>query len=87
MSRNYQEGEIFEEDGLLWKIVTMRPVGRYSKAAFDSTRHEPFCAICLKLQKDTIISELICSHNFHYECLQEWSRQKNTCPICRRNVV
>lgn len=25
-----------------------------------------------------------CSHIFHFDCLQKWSQQKNTCPLCKQ---
>lgn len=26
-------------------------------------------------------------HEFHQKCIDEWMRQNNTCPICRRSLI
>ncbi len=42
------------------------------------------CAIC----QDTLEYglELICKHCYHEDCIKEWFKQQNTCPICRAKV-
>ena len=49
------------------------------------------CSICLsditteeQINKNQeIIKQLNCGHNFHTECINEWTKLNNTCPICR----
>jgi len=49
------------------------------------------CIICLEELRDDIVV-LSCKHSemYHYKCLQEWIKQKNTtnkiCTICEDNV-
>ena len=43
---------------------------------------EEFCAICL----DEILTDglkLMCGHKFHRDCILEWAKKNNNCPICR----
>ena len=45
------------------------------------------CTICqfnYEVEEEYII--LPCLHRFHFECVAEWFKRKNTCPICKRKV-
>ena len=45
------------------------------------------CTICLEdIPKDTEIYKLKCKHNFHSECLENWLKEKLSCPICRKKI-
>jgi hypothetical protein len=41
------------------------------------------CPICLD-QNDKLWVTTKCNHRFHGDCLNEWLRISETCPICRR---
>ena len=45
------------------------------------------CSICQEkfgfLDK---ICELPCGHRFHQDCVNNWFKQKTTCPLCRYNI-
>jgi len=43
------------------------------------------CAICLEITGDMIIA-LSCGHHFHQQCIVDWYRIKNSCPICRSSI-
>ena len=46
------------------------------------------CSICLEnYKKDDMIIILACNHNFHESCLKEWSKNNNSCPHCRENII
>lgn len=52
-------------------------------------QHDSPCAICLDAvcigQSIHILP--LCGHSFHVACMRPWlSRQKNTCPTCRRPI-
>jgi hypothetical protein len=41
------------------------------------------CVICMDNYKlDQIICELPCKHIYHSECIIQWMKCKNTCPLC-----
>lgn len=42
------------------------------------------CSGCFK--KKNLISKLPCDHFFHEKCIDEWSREKLTCPECRSDM-
>ena len=46
------------------------------------------CRICLDdlCSREHNKMELECGHSFHKDCLEEWRRENNTCPICRTEV-
>jgi len=44
------------------------------------------CSICLcDFEEDSLVTVLPCDvrHYFHAECIQSWSEQQNTCPLCK----
>jgi hypothetical protein len=45
------------------------------------------CSICLNETKDNIIRRLICSHDFHINCIETWLSNNTSCPICRYNLM
>ena len=45
------------------------------------------CSICMDaVQPGTEVTVLPCKHWFHYNCIEMWLNQHNTCPNCRRSV-
>ncbi|TFK97648.1 hypothetical protein BDV98DRAFT_483916, partial [Pterulicium gracile] len=46
------------------------------------------CPICLDdySPEDTVMKLPDCSHWLHKDCLQQWLKGAQTCPICRRRV-
>lgn len=45
---------------------------------------EPNCAICLGKIEDKAVTDR-CFHSFCKTCLQEWSKVKPECPVCRQS--
>eukprot|EP00300_Choanocystis_sp_HF-7_P010701 c17097_g1_i1.p2 GENE.c17097_g1_i1~~c17097_g1_i1.p2 ORF type:complete len:123 (+),score=26.17 c17097_g1_i1:302-670(+) len=41
---------------------------------------ETECVVCLDGKVDVVLP---CGHAFCHECMAEWTRQANTCPLCR----
>lgn len=42
------------------------------------------CSICQeKFNPDDNCSVLTCQHVFHHSCIDEWSKYKQQCPLCR----
>mmetsp|Transcript_60422 Transcript_60422/g.148271 ORF Transcript_60422/g.148271 Transcript_60422/m.148271 type:complete len:864 (+) Transcript_60422:188-2779(+) len=48
-----------------------------------ATTSETCCTICLlNLEDGDRVGDLSCGHVFHVECLKQWSKRKNSCPLC-----
>jgi hypothetical protein len=46
------------------------------------------CAICLdRLAQGDVVGDIPCEHVFHKDCLKDWLRKKNRCPLCQRDGV
>jgi hypothetical protein len=44
------------------------------------------CCICMDKNTNPWVS-ISCGHKFHRECIMQWNRHNNTCPICRAIVI
>ena len=45
------------------------------------------CSICLNnVSNTTKTTKTICGHYFHSDCLNQWCKSNNTCPICRKEI-
>jgi hypothetical protein len=46
------------------------------------------CSVCLNtLEEGEQIRELSCEHLYHKECIDPWlTGEKNTCPVCRKEI-
>ncbi|PWY89530.1 hypothetical protein BO94DRAFT_594138 [Aspergillus sclerotioniger CBS 115572] len=45
------------------------------------------CSICMDtVELGTEVTMLPCKHWFHYNCIELWLNQHNTCPHCRRSI-
>lgn len=46
------------------------------------------CSICLEdfTLKEKVIN-LACNHFYHENCIKEWFKKQNTCPLCQQLVV
>ncbi|KAI5420409.1 hypothetical protein KIW84_044268 [Lathyrus oleraceus] len=54
----------------------------------STTDAESICCICLVHLSNGSSTpiRLLCSHDFHTDCIQKWINIKKTCPLCRANV-
>jgi hypothetical protein len=55
---------------------------------YDS-RRETECAICLEeFKRNDIIKEFYkCRHIFHKDCLKNWLKRSNACPLCKHDLT
>ena len=55
---------------------------------YDS-RRETECAICLEeFKRNDIIKEFYkCKHIFHKDCLKNWLKRSNVCPLCKHDLT
>ena len=47
------------------------------------------CSICLEpIEENKEVKKLInCNHYFHKSCINTWSYNNNTCPLCRKHII
>ena len=45
------------------------------------------CPICFDKIGSKDGCALPCAHSFHQHCIQHWLQEKNTCPVCRTNII
>lgn len=45
------------------------------------------CCVCMTdFENDDEIRDCPCSHVYHVGCIDEWFKQKPTCPVCRKDM-
>lgn len=53
----------------------------------DYVRKKQLCSICHEdMYFDQKITQTMCSHKFHTECLDKWLEKKHNCPMCRHGL-
>ena len=58
-----------------------------AQGAEQIDEEEPSCTICLcEFEEGEAMTTLPCLHLFHKECLEQWLREKGTCPMCNIGV-
>ncbi|XP_073359587.1 uncharacterized protein [Aegilops tauschii subsp. strangulata] len=56
-------------------------------APSDDDDEELSCPICLEEDDAAAWKETPCGHRFHGPCVERWLQEKESCPMCRREVV
>lgn len=52
-----------------------------------SPKESKDCPICYEEIKAKDEKVTTCKHSFHHACLQEWTRDHSTCPMCRTIIA
>ena len=69
-------------------IVTIQEPPDFSRLYIKEVIRSPLhaftfcCSICLDESKENI-KTLLCGHEFHQTCIEEWFKREETCPLCR----
>ncbi|CAD5319491.1 unnamed protein product [Arabidopsis thaliana] len=79
---------------LTQEVFSVIPVSCLPKEETQEVEDESTCPICLENFLNDYVNDgkrikklAHCSHRFHKECISEWLRRCNSCPICRRIVL
>jgi len=55
---------------------------------FKNNLYQNECTICLEnFNENEKLYELSCKHYYHKDCIDDWLSKKNTCPLCRLNLI
>ncbi|KAL1397081.1 hypothetical protein pipiens_002585 [Culex pipiens pipiens] len=57
------------------------------KQSAETKPSQRMCSICLELVGEHNCRELTCGHKFHAGCIDPWTAQNATCPVCRTAVT
>lgn len=50
--------------------------------------HMAECSICMdNVEVGTEVTVLPCTHWFHFECIESWLKEHDTCPHCRKPIT
>ncbi|KAK6919140.1 Zinc finger, RING-type [Dillenia turbinata] len=72
------------DTGLSQEDITRLLVTRSFSASSGTGQSSEICVICQEEYEDKeTVGALLCAHEFHANCIGEWLRRKNTCPICK----
>lgn len=60
------------------------PVAEESDESDDDDDEDFTCTICImEVEDGDKVGALSCHHIFHVQCLKEWIKRKNVCPLCQ----
>ncbi|CAF0962574.1 unnamed protein product [Adineta steineri] len=70
------------------KALTKEQINRLPTERFDRPKNrsaeENKCSICWdEFEQNQLLRRLRCFHLYHQECIDNWLKDKNQCPICR----
>lgn len=75
------------EDGKVERItlkLKTKPVNQDHQFTFEDKN----CLICMMtFEEGDKIADMSCRHNFHVDCMKEWLKRKNVCPLCNAQVA
>ncbi|XP_059654945.1 uncharacterized protein LOC132301733 [Cornus florida] len=78
----YQSMEEVDVKGL--EKLRFRHLCPPSTCSMNCTEEIPMCAICLeKFEFEMDVARLPCLHMYHVECILQWLKKRNCCPLCR----
>jgi hypothetical protein len=59
-----------------------------SYSACQQKTEQTSCCICMDtFTENDIVKELPCHHIYHSNCIKDWFKEHNTCPICKYKIT
>ena len=84
-SENDSENESENERNIKFLYDYSKDIQTKEILTFSNINKYPiFCSICQEKQLNTI--KIDCNHHFCEECLREYLKINNNCPICRNKI-
>ena len=83
-NENVLENSLYDQELVRNNTITLN----VSKQQCSEGDLDIFCGICkekFKLLDSKSVLES-CNHVFHYDCIIEWGKYKQECPLCRSNI-
>ena len=88
-NRNYERilQESFETQPEIEKTDHIVETESYKYSEIKDKIDDKDCCICLsEFEDDCEVSILMCTHVLHKDCMIEWGKYKQSCPVCREEV-
>jgi hypothetical protein len=88
-NRNYERilQESFENQPEIEKTDHIVETESYKYSEIKDKIDDKDCCICLTdFDDDCEVSILMCNHILHKDCMIEWGKYKQSCPVCREEV-
>jgi len=85
---NYEANlAIAEMIGDVGSGLSSEDIQKLPSFSFDSQNIEEQCSICLeKWEYQQRLKRLPCFHCFHENCVDQWLKKKNNCPLCLKQI-
>jgi predicted nucleic acid-binding Zn ribbon protein len=78
MRESERDGELKRNDSIKLGLV-------HIQASDNDT--DSICPVCqVKIEKGDTVCKPVCSHIVHRDCLSEWVKYKQECPMCRKAI-
>jgi len=69
------------------ELINQLPKRKLEKAMAGDDGHAE-CSICMdRVELGTEVTVLPCNHWFHFECIESWLKEHDTCPHCRNPIT
>jgi hypothetical protein len=88
-NRNYEQvlNESFENQPQMERTDHIVELETFKYSEIKNEIDDKDCSICLnEFDDDCEISILTCTHIFHKDCMIEWGKYKQSCPVCREEI-
>lgn len=71
---------------ITWLQTVFNRIHVYKQRNITAFCNEEECCICTEPINKRYVPKYVCNHFFHKECIDEWLKINNHCPICRRDL-
>jgi hypothetical protein len=88
-NRTYEQilQESFETQPEIEKTEHIVEIESYNYSEIKDKIDDKDCCICLNdFEDDCEVCILMCNHILHKDCMIEWGKYKQSCPVCREEV-